>query len=402
MGLSDIHVNATAENAMGIATFYGCVKFICNQIACLPYNVLRYEEGKGSVRQADHPLDYILGTRFNKNMGPFVAKRALLLNCLVHGWAVAEIVRDEYNKPFEIIPYPTRQVYLLHHRETDSYFFNIPHLNKTLTQDNVIFIRDLSFDGATGASVISWQEQTIEIDLTAKEFAHAYFKNGTFMGGIITNPAMANVKTKEDAKRVKSDVVDAFKSAGGGYGFAVFAPGVNYIPIGINPADSKLLEIFAMSDKDIAKMWNLSLAMIGDTEVQSSWGAGVEAMYTILTNSVLVPIAKQVEEEIDYKCFSRAEIKKGFFTRHNFRGLLRGDFKTQSEHLRGMVKDGIYMPDEAREHEDMAPLPNKTGARAYMNGTMTPLDLMDEVLKQKINGNTNSPAGIQRGEGDPE
>lgn len=402
LGFTDINVNVTPENAMSISTFYGCVKFISNQISSLPYNVYRYSESGGAKKQTVHPLNYILETRMNKNMGPFVGFRALLLNWLVRGYAVAEIKRDRYNRPLEIVPYPSWQVYILHHKETDSYFFNIPHLNKTLNQEDVIFLKDLCFDGALGSSIVSWQSQTIEIELTAKEFTKEYYKNGTFMGGIITNPAMANVRTEEAAKKIKEDAVNAFKGAGGGYGFAVFAPGVNYIPIGMSPADSKLLEIFSMSSKDIAKIFNLSLAMIGDTEVQSSWGTGVEAMYTILTNSVLVPIARQIEEEVDYKCFRRDEINEGYYTRHNFKGLLRGDFKAQSEHIYKMVTGGVYKPDEGRAYDDMAPLANGTGDRAFMNGTMTPLDLIDEVLKNKMNGNTNPASGIQRSEGDPE
>lgn len=370
---------------MGIATFYGCVKFISNQIASLPYNVYRSEEGKGSKKVQKHPLNYVLETRFNKNMGPLVARRSMLLNCLVHGWSMSEVKRDNRRQTYEIIPYPCKQVYILHDQASDSYFFEVPHLNKRLSQDDVIFLKDISFDGAVGESIINWQHQTIEIDLTAKEFAAKFFRNGTFMGGILENPAMANAKNEDAAKEIKERAMKAFN---GGDGIGVFAPGVKFHPIGLSPADSRLLEIFSMSDKDIAKMFNMSLAMIGDTEVQSSWGSGVEQMYTILTNSVLLPIAIQVEQEVDYKCFRRDEVEAGHYTKHNFKGLLRGDFKTQSEHLQRMVTSGIYKPDEARAYDDMAPLENGTGNRAYMNGTMTPLDLIDEVKKSKAAGRT--------------
>jgi hypothetical protein len=67
-----------------------------------------------------------------------------------------------------------------------------------------------------------------------------------------------------------------------------------------------------------------------------------------------------------------------------------------------MVTGGIYKPDEARAYDDMAPLKNGTGDRAYMNGTMTPLDLIDEVKTQKKNGNKGSSAGAERGKGDQE
>ncbi len=398
LGLEHLSVYVSANNAMGIATFYGCVKFISNQISSLPYNVYRSTGKDGAIKQYEHPLNFALETRLNKNMGPLVGRRSLILNCLVHGWAIAEVKRDLNRRTKEIIPYPRKQVQILHDQDSDSYFFDIPHLNKRLSQDDVIFLKDLSFDGAIGESIVDWQHDTIAIDLTAKAHTKSFLKNRTFMGGFLSHPAVGQAKDEDAAKKIKDRVNTALSEDG----MAVLPKDVTYHALGLSPADSRLLEIFGMSDKDIAKLFNMSLAMIGDTEVQSSWGSGVEQMYTILTNSVLIPIAKQIEEEVNYKCFRMDEIRSGYYTSHNFKGLLRGDFKTQSEHLQRMVTSGIYTPDEARAYDDKGPLPNGTGARAYMNGTMTPLDLIDEVKTSKKNGNKGSSAGAERGKGDQE
>lgn len=398
LGLNSLRVHVTANNAMGIAAFYGCVKFISNQIASLPYNVYRSTGKRGAEKQYKHPLNFVLETRFNKNMGPLVARRSMLLNCLVHGWSVSEIKRDINRRTVGIIPYPCSQVYILHDIASDSYFFEIPHLNKRLSQDDVIFLKDLDFDGAKGTSIITWQAKTIEIDLTTKEHAQQFFANRTFMGGFLRHSAVANVKDEKAAKVIKERVNDALREDG----LAVLPPDVTYEPMGMSPNDSRLLEIFNMSSKDIHKMFNLSPSMTGDPDVQSSWGSGVEQMYIILTNSVLIPIARQIEEEVNYKCFRTDELEEGYYTSHNFKGLLRGDFKTQSEHIYRMVTGGVYMPDEGRAYDDKGPLPKGTGARAYMNGSMTPLEIIDEVKTSKKNGNKGSSAGAERGKGDQE
>jgi HK97 family phage portal protein len=394
LGLENLRVHVNAKNAMGIATFYSCVSYLSRVIACLPYNVIRSKENGGIERVREHPLDYILETRFNKNMTPFNAKRAMILNYLVHGWAIAEVKRDRSRKPYEIIPYPCNKVNILHDELSDEYFFDITHAKKRLSQDDVIFLKDLSFDGATGGSIIDWQAQTIKIDLFAKGFTEKYFEKGTFMGGIIEHPQMANVKNEDDAKAIKKSFVDAFGSNGdGGFGVAVLAPGVKFHPVGLPPNQSQLLEIFNMSKKDIALMFGVPLSILGDTEVQSSWGSGVEQMYINLINNVLAPIVIQVEQEFDYKCFSRAEIKGGHYTKHNFRGLLRGDMKAQAEFWAKMVSNGIYTPDEARYYDEKEPLPNGVGAKAYMNGTMNPLDMMDEIKGAKYGKNDTRKKG---------
>jgi HK97 family phage portal protein len=391
MGLERLIGYATAENTMGIATFYGFVKFISNQISSLPYSVYR-EENYTSKKALDHPLHYALDVRMNKNMSPFIGRRTMLVNALVHGWSIAEIKRDELRRTEEIIPYACSEVFPYLDETTDNYYFHIPRTGRVLGQDDVIFLKDISYDGKIGTSVIEWQRSTIKIDLAAKQFTEKFFEKGTFMGGFITHPSITGVKTEEIAKGIKGRVIESYQD---GSGFSVLPQGATYEKIGLSPADSKLLEIFAMSDKDIAKMFNLPLSTIGDTEVQSSWGTGVEAMNTIITNSVLMPLARQIEEEFDYKCFRRDEIADGYYTEHNFKGLLRGDFKSQSEHMIRSVQGGILTPNEARYQDNLPPLP-EGGDTAYMNGTMTPLGLIKEVKTGTQDGKGVSASGTER------
>lgn len=393
LGLENLKVYVNADNSMGIATFYSCVNFISKQCAALPYNVYRSEEGSTPRRERKHPLDSVLETRFNKNMGSFVARRSLYLNYLVHGFAIAEIQRNRSRQTVGIIPYPSNQVQIKHNEKTDDYFFEIPHLNKTLSQDDVIFLKDLNFNGAIGYSVTDWQHKTIKLDLLSKEYAVKHFENGAYMAGIITHPAANNAKDEDAAKVIKKRALDSFNGTDGGAGIAVMPDGVKYTPIGLDPHQSQLLEIFSMSKKDIALLFGVPLSILGDTEVQSSWGSGVEQMNINLVNYVFNPIATQTEQEVDYKCFRADERADGYYTRHNFKGLLKGDLKAQTEHLTKMVSNGIYTPDEARYYDEKAPLPDGVGARAYMNGTMNPLDLIDEIKGQKAEKNGKRKAG---------
>lgn len=388
LGLERLIGHVSADNTMGIATFYGFVKFISNQISSLPYNVYRIDGG-AAKEASDHPLNYALETRMNKNMAPIVGRRTMLMNCLVHGWSIAEIVRDELRQTEALIPYPCSQVHPRYDELSDNYFFDIPIRNKILSQDDVIFLKDLSYDGRIGTSVVEWQRQTLGIDLAAKAFAERFFEKGTFVGGFITHPAMVSTNTEENAKGIKKRFIESYSD---GSGISVMAPGSEYVKIGLSPNDAKLLEIFSMSDKDIAKMFNLPLSTIGDTEVQSSWGTGVEAMNTIITNSVLMPWAKQIEEEVDYKCFRRDEVEAGYYTEHNFKGLLRGDFKAQSEHIINSVQGGVMTPNEGRYFDNLPPL-KEGGDEAYMNGTMTPINMIREVKSGENNGKRVSSAG---------
>lgn len=400
LGLNNLRTDVTPHTAMSIAAFYGCVRFHSNIIASLPYTIYRSKKNKGGKEAIDHALYWILQTRLNRHMSPFVGWRTVVTNCFVFGWSISEIKRNQIGLISEIVPYPCSQVSILHELSTDSYFFHIPHLNKVLDESEVIFIKDLGFDGNLGSSIISWQEQTIKIDLTAKAFLEEYLEKRTVITGILTTP---EAKTEEASKTVKQRLVDAARGGSNGMGLLVTKADVKFQPIGYTPVESQLNELFKRSAEEIAVMFNTPLSAIGVTTVQSSWGTGVEQMFKTLANSVLIPIARQIEQEVDYKCLTRREISGGYYTRHDFTELLRADVASLGEYYSKLVSSGILTPDEVRDRDDYEPLPDGTGAKAYMNGTMRPLNLLGVEHNQNdgenVNGDQDTASGIERSSG---
>lgn len=403
LGLDHLRVDVTPRTAMGIAAFYGCVKFTSNIVASLPYTIYRSKNNKGGKEATGHALYWILRTRMSKLMSPYVGWRTVVANCLVFGWSVSEVRRNALGQITEIVPYPCGKVSILQDEATESLYFHIPHLNKILDESEVIFIKDLGFDGTLGASVVSWQDQTIKIDLTAKGFLEEYLTKRTFIGGIITTP---EAKTEEAAKTIKQRIMDSIKNATTGFGLMVTKSDVKYQPVGYTPVESQLNELFQRSAEEIAMMFNLPLSAIGLTTVQSSWGSGVEQMFKTLANSVLIPIATQIEQEVDYKCLTRREIVAGFYTKHSFTALLKADLKSLGEYYAKLVSNGVLTPDEVRDQDDYEPLPDGFGSKAYMNGTMRPLNLLgaehNKNDSENVNGDQDTSSGSERGEGDNE
>ncbi len=399
-GLYNLAATATPDTAMGIATFFGCVKLISNVLASMPYSVYRDLSNGGKEREKTHALDYLIHTRFNENMSSFIARRTLVANCLVWGWAIAEVKRNRLTRGVEeIIPYASKNVTILHDDETDRYFFSIVKGGRTyklLSQDDVIFIRDLSFDGNTGVGLTKWQNQVIKIDLLAKKFIQKFYEDGTFMAGFFSTPLGYTQKDEESAKIFKQRIDDSFSGKdGGAAGYAILGSGVDWHKIGQTPVEAELSAIFDKSDRDIAKMFGIPLSMIGDSEKSTSFGTGIEQQYIGVTNNVFRPIAIQIEQEIDYKCFRKDETIEGYYTKHNFKALLVGDLKAQAEYNKTMVNNGLATPDEIRELDERPPYENGVGARPYMQGAMMPLDLMDDKIKGNGTRKKNTSAGTE-------
>ena len=380
---------------MGISTFYGCVRIISNLLSSTPFGVYKELESGGSEREKIHPLYYALGIRSNRNMSPVIAKRTMIMNCLVFGFAIARIDRNVKRQTVSYYPYPSDIVNVYQDERTGFYFFQVTDNGKLLTfsEDDVIFLKDLSFDGTKGVSLINWQSKTIKLDLLTKEFASKYYENGTFIGGFLETPLEA--KNKEAAVEYKRRIIESLEGQNGGAGFAVLGPGIKWHPVSRSPVESEMMALFNKSDKDIAKMFGVPLSLIGDTEKQTSWGTGVEQMFIGLVRSVLIPLATQIEEEFNYKCFRLDEIQKGYYTKFNFRALLRGDSAAYGEYMTKMIGVGVYSPDEARAFDEMAPIEGGFGSRHFTQGANVPLDRIDDIIDKKDGaGQKIPPAGV--------
>ncbi|MCF0074472.1 phage portal protein [Dyadobacter sp. CY261] len=396
LGFDRIYARANSRTAMGISTFFGCVRLIVNLTSSTPIGVFKYLAGGGSEPRPDHQLDYLLSVRPNPQMAPIIAIATMVINFKVHGAAIAKIVRDNNRRPIGIFPIPTQCVNFIEDPNTGVYFFQITinGTNEVLSEDDIIYLKDLSFDGRIGTSVIDWQAAVIKLDALTHKFAENYYEKGTFIGGFLETPLDAD--DEDAAKEYKKRVIESVSGKDGGLGLAILGPGIKWHPVSRTPLESQLVEIFNKSDKDIAKMFGVPLSLIGDTEKQTSWGTGVEQMFIGLTRTVIMPIAIQFEQEVRYKCFRTDEIKAGYYIKFNFNGLLRGDSTQFSNFVRAMVNSGLYSIDEVRALQEMPPLPDGLGARNMVQGAMVPLELLEYFItsknKQNISGKTDNSA----------
>lgn len=391
LGIDPITVSVNAASAMSISTFYSCVRVISDLIAATPYSVLQKGDTGREVK-GQHRLHYLIHQRPNARMSPYIFKRTMIANMLVYGFSISQIVRDGSGTPVALIPHPSGRVTILEDPISGMYFFEVKKKDGTvslvLNEDDVIFLKDLGFDGNCGHSIVKWQTKTLELDLLTKSFAEKYYAKNAFLTGIVTTDI--DPKNAEVAKIYRDRLLDSIKSDGSG--IAVLGMNATYQPVSRGPVESQVIEFLNQSDKDIAKFFGLPLSMVGDTEKQTSFGTGIESIFIQVTNNVIIPKAIQLEQEVDYKCLTTNEIKQGYYTRFNFRNLLRGDAKTHAEFVTKMIQNGVYNQNEVRAWDEMPAVDG--GDQNWIQQNMMPLNKAEEILTSKNNGKgITVPAG---------
>lgn len=384
MGIDPLKVKVTSRTAMGISTFYSAVNLISDIIASQPYSVFQNLENGGIASGSDHPLHYLIHTRPNRHMSSFVFRKMMYMNMLVHGHAIAQIIRDKYYRPVALRPFQTKDVQVYEDPYTGYMFFKVvtePQL--VLSEDDVIQIKDVAFDGKRGTSIIDWQAGVLKLGTLARQFSEKNFEKGAFMAGFVTAPLQPT--DGEAAKIYKERIMTSLRGDEyGGFGLAVLGQGADFVPVTRSMVESAVIQIFDQSDKDIAKMFRVPLIMLGDTDKSTSFGKGIDSMYILLTNNVIIPKVIQFEQEVDYKCLTKSESLKGYYTKMNLRSLLKGDAATYAEYVAKMLQNGIYTINEIRRFDEMSPVDG--GDRNWIQQNMMPVDRADEILTSKYNG----------------
>lgn len=383
MGVDTTKIKVTSKVAMGISTFFSAVHLISDIIATQPWSLLQKDEEQNILSARDHTLHYLLHTRPNAQMSSFIFRKMMFMNMLVHGQAIAQIIKDRMGNAIGLRPFMSKDVQTHTDPLTGWVFFKIVNTNLVLKEEEVIHLKDVAFDGTKGSSILHWQEDSIKLPALAKAFSSKTLEKGAFMSGFVTAPLQA--KDGEAAEIYKERIVSSLRGDNiGGFGLAVLGQGADYKPVTRSMADSSVIELFDQSDRDIAKAFRVPLVMLGDTTKSTSFGKGIDSMYILLVNNVIAPKVKQLEEETDYKCLTFKDQRDGYYSKMNLRSLLRGDAASFADYTTKQLQNGVVTQNEIRALDDLTRL--EGGDRLWIQQNMMPMDRADEILDSKKNG----------------
>jgi HK97 family phage portal protein len=129
----------------------------------------------------------------------------------------------------------------------------------------------------------------------------------------------------------------------------ILAGGAHWNTISVTPEQSQFLETRKFEVIEIARLFRVPPVMIGEMEVQSSWGTGVEQQFLGWYRLGLLPRIRRLET-----AFSQL-MPRGSFIKFNVRGLLRGDSVAQSAAYASAIQNGYLSRAEIRTFEDLPP-----------------------------------------------
>lgn len=319
-------VNETT--AMRTTAVYACVRILAEAIAGLPLHIYQYKPDGGKEQLPGHPLYHLLHDAPNPEMTSFIFRETLMSHLLIWGNAYAQVIRDGRGQVVGLYPLlPNRMevkraangaLVYTYRRDMEESRLRPEAGTVTLSQDEVLHIPGLGFDGLIGYSPIAMAKNAIGMALATEEYGAAFFANGAQPGGVLEHPSVI-----KDPQRVKDSWNAAYQGSGNAHRVAVLEEGMKFQSIGIPPEQAQFLETRKFQINEIARIFRVPPHMVGDLEKSSF--SNIEQQSLEFVKYTLDPWVVRWEQSLQQTLLLPSE-KAALFIKFNLDGLLRGDY----------------------------------------------------------------------------
>lgn len=372
LGVSDV-----SEDALSEATYFACMKVLCESIGKLPIKLLQHTEKDGVVSARDHPLWYKVHDRPN----PYMTSTTF--------WSTVEFNRNHYGNAYVwiegagkdtrlwILPSDSIQVWydnarLLSDVPDIYYLYSGPSKLYYFGSEEILHFKGSNtLDGIVGISVRDQLKATIKAGSKSQTLLNNMYDSGFTAKAVLQYTGSLNDENvKTFVKGIESYAKGKLKSEGV-ENIIPIPLGAQLTPLNVKLADNQFIEARQYTALQIASAFGIKPYQIGDY-TKSSYASAEAQQLSFLVDTLLY-ILKQYEEELTYKLLSREDIAQGRYFKFNIDVILRADFHTKIQTLSTAVNSFLMTPNEARGKLDLEKV--EGGDRLLGNGASIPVEL---------------------------
>lgn len=267
----------------------------------------------------------------------------------------------------------------------------------TLPADDVLHIRGFTSTGTAGDNPVTAFRNAIGMALAAEEFGGRFFGNGLSPSGILEHPKTIG---KEAAKNLRESTQERQGGLLNAHRFMILEEGMKWHQLTMDPEKAQALEMRKFQVTEVARVLNLPPHFLKDLDRATF--SNIEQQGQEFVTYTMQPWLTNWEQRMNKSLLLPSQ-RSRFFTKFEFRGLLRGDSAARSAFYNAMFNMGAYSPNQILEHEDEEPVPG--GDQRFVQGAMVPLDKIAEIVLAQIEAKKQpppAPAAPTEPEPDPE
>src|SRR5690606_35102430 len=361
-------VNVTEETAMGVGTYYACLKVLGETMAQMDLEVVE-KVGKTTRANTSHQNYWLLHAEPSPLYNRFEWVQAMVIWAASWGNGYSRIKRDRFANAIELELLPA---YMVTPKLTERGKLYYEYQNdkgsvEIILSENMIHLKNLGVNGVVGFSTAQIQRETIGAAIAKIQQEGAFYANGAKASGVLMTPGSMGHKER-------SNLVDSFQKATEGatnrFKTIILEEGAKYQQLTIPQNDAQFLESKKFDQTDICGWFRVPPHKIGN--LNDANYSNIESQDRSFAKDCIVPWAIRFQQELDRKLFFQGE-RGRFMTQFNLDDLIKGDIKTRYE-VDGLAIDrGILRPAEPREQEGREMENTEDINQFFMNSTMMPV-----------------------------
>lgn len=380
-GASKAGVRVSPDSAMQLSAVFACVQVRAQTLAALPLKLIERSKAGDKIPAVAHPLYRILSVSPHPQLTRFEFIEMMSGHLDLRGNAYAQIVRNGAGDIVRLVPLHPDRVTVRRSPKfaadgTRPLLYDVTNPGfeggqATLTEFEMLHLRELSGDGVLGYSRIKLACDTLGLALAADEHAGRMFANGARPAGVLEHPGKlgdAGAKNLRDSwQAIHGGVANTGK-------VAILEEGLKFHEIGLSNEDAQLLQTRKFSRSEIASIFRVPPHKIGDLEKATF--SNIEQQSIEFVQDCMLPTCVRWEQRLGLSLLS-VEEQARYFAQFNLAGLLRGDMKSRYEAFAIGRTNGWLSANEIREVEDMNRI---KGGDTYL----TPLNMTAQTARSAL------------------
>lgn len=340
-------VKVTEEKISGLSGVWRSVALIATGVGSLPCHAYRPGEGDIRVKLTSGQAADLLRSP-HADLTPLEFWELTLAHVLLWGNAYLRKVLGPTGRLVGYDHIHPSRVRVGRTKATGLKVFWIDGNDEILTEDRVLHIPGLGYDGICGASPVRLAREGFALALAAEQYGGKLFGSGLMATGVL--------QTEQRLKEGQADRLAArwdAKAAGieNAHKTVVLDAGAKFTQLSIPPEDAQFLESRSFQVTEVARWFGVPPHMLMQTEKSTSWGTGIEQQSLGFVQFTLRPWIVRVEQRV-----SRDLYPQPAFASFNVEGLLRGDSASRLAFYKGMWDIGALSTNDILALENRGPV----------------------------------------------
>jgi HK97 family phage portal protein len=339
----------TPYHAMMVATVYRCVRLISDKIAGLPFTYMRQRNGVYVPEESG--LNYLLQVQPCARLNAFDFWASAVAQILLQGNAYIMPIYDIYTaKGYrELILLSPDSVSYDKYSHTYTVNDTDNGIYGTYDEDDIIHLKNYSFDGVTGESVLTAAARTFGIAATGDRETLDRFASGGNVRGFVSDNTQTPTLGRYDTDEVNKHVEDIEANIRQGRHLFVLDGDLKLTQLSMTSTDMQFLESRKFTVRDICRFFGVHPSFVFD-DTSNNYKSAETADASFLSNT-LQPLLKRIEIE-----FCRKIISPRLCTKYKFEfdrsALYACDLESKVNYQSKMIAAGLSTVNEERRKEN--------------------------------------------------